>query len=337
LKVGSKGTDVKKLQQNLKDLGYNISVDGVYGKDTKAIVEKFQKEHGLATDGVAGKNTWEAIAEEKKNINNAPKNTNKLLKVGSKGENVKKLQQDLKDLGYDISVDGVYGGGTKAIVEKFQKEHGLSIDGVVGTDTSQVIEETKRRWDKIKELDEQEVWENVNVEDKTGDVWNGGAGVTVTAPLFNKRHGYGVYVEMTGTRTYNVKESTNGYTVGITSNGISISDPNGTSIGVGTEKSYTVAAKIAQANGLTVKDGTKINMDSSVGLDGLKVSITAENKEINGTHTVDKLEFKPGVDKKQLTTATAAVAVAAVAGALTEGIGAEEAYVFTQTILEEAF
>jgi len=258
-------------------------------------------------------------------------------KVGSKGTEVKKLQQNLKDLGYNISVDGVYGKGTKAIVEQFQKEHGLSIGGVVGTDTSQVIEETKRRWDKIKELDEQEVWENVNVEDKTGDVWNGGAGVTVTAPLFNKRHGVGVYVEMTGTRTYNVKESTNGYTVGISNNGMTIYGPKGTSVGRTKEGSYTVAAKIAQANGLTVKDGTKINMYSSVGSGGLKVAITAENKEVNGTHTVDKLEIKPGVDKKQLATATAAVAVAAAVGALTEGIGAEEAYVFTQTILNEAF
>ena len=60
LSNGSKGEDVKKLQQTLIDAGYNVGstgADGVYGKNTLAAVKQYQKDNGLAVDGIAGKNT----------------------------------------------------------------------------------------------------------------------------------------------------------------------------------------------------------------------------------------------------------------------------------------
>lgn len=51
LKSGDKGTEVKKLQQALKDLGYNVSADGTYGPITVAAVTAFQKLNGLDDDG----------------------------------------------------------------------------------------------------------------------------------------------------------------------------------------------------------------------------------------------------------------------------------------------
>ena len=59
-----------------------------------------------------------------------------ILTVGAKGEEVTKLQQRLKDLGYlDGKVDGQYGGGTKRAVIAFQRRNGLTTDGVAGADT----------------------------------------------------------------------------------------------------------------------------------------------------------------------------------------------------------
>ena len=59
-----------------------------------------------------------------------------ILTVGAKGEEVTKLQQRLKDLGYlEGKVDGQYGGGTKRAVIAFQRRNGLTTDGVAGTDT----------------------------------------------------------------------------------------------------------------------------------------------------------------------------------------------------------
>ncbi len=57
-KYGSTGSEVKKIQQKLKSLGYyNGSVDGIYGKNTKAAVTKFQKNCGITADGICGKTT----------------------------------------------------------------------------------------------------------------------------------------------------------------------------------------------------------------------------------------------------------------------------------------
>lgn len=61
-KVGSRGTEVRNIQQRLKDWGYYFgSVDGIYGTATKNAVIKFQKKHGLKADGIAGPATLEKI------------------------------------------------------------------------------------------------------------------------------------------------------------------------------------------------------------------------------------------------------------------------------------
>jgi putative chitinase len=57
-----------------------------------------------------------------------------LLKVGSKGEDVKKLQSKL-----GLGSDGIFGKGTEEAVKSFQTKNGLSPDGIVGEQTWQKI------------------------------------------------------------------------------------------------------------------------------------------------------------------------------------------------------
>ena len=58
LQYGNSGSDVKKLQTALKQLGYNPgTIDGIFGKNTKSAVQKFQKANKIAADGIVGKNT----------------------------------------------------------------------------------------------------------------------------------------------------------------------------------------------------------------------------------------------------------------------------------------
>ncbi|EHQ92293.1 spore cortex-lytic enzyme [Desulfosporosinus youngiae] len=55
---GSKGSEVTELQKRLVQLGYVVgTVDGKYGSKTEAAVKRFQKEHGLRVDGLAGAQT----------------------------------------------------------------------------------------------------------------------------------------------------------------------------------------------------------------------------------------------------------------------------------------
>ena len=58
------------------------------------------------------------------------------LRIGSRGDEVTKLQKALQKLGlYSMKVDGVYGQGTFAAVQAFQKKYGLKADGIAGAKT----------------------------------------------------------------------------------------------------------------------------------------------------------------------------------------------------------
>jgi len=54
LKIGSSGNMVKLLQQALCRVGYGVACDGWYGSVTKEAVKRYQREHGLTADGIAG-------------------------------------------------------------------------------------------------------------------------------------------------------------------------------------------------------------------------------------------------------------------------------------------
>ncbi len=61
-KYGSRGEEVRQIQTKLKRWGYyDGNVDGIYGSQTLAAVKWFQRKNGLKVDGIAGKNTLEAM------------------------------------------------------------------------------------------------------------------------------------------------------------------------------------------------------------------------------------------------------------------------------------
>ena len=60
--VGSRGTEVRNIQQRLYNWGYyKGAVDGIYGTKTKAAVISFQKAHGVTADGICGPQTLSLI------------------------------------------------------------------------------------------------------------------------------------------------------------------------------------------------------------------------------------------------------------------------------------
>ena len=64
LRMGSKGIEVRKLQENLINLGYSVGPDGAdgdFGRNTYSAVKEFQKDHGLEVDGEVGPLTFAAI------------------------------------------------------------------------------------------------------------------------------------------------------------------------------------------------------------------------------------------------------------------------------------
>lgn len=61
-KYGSRGSEVRTIQEKLKRWGYYTgNVDGIYGSLTVSAVKRFQQKNGLTVDGIAGTNTLNAM------------------------------------------------------------------------------------------------------------------------------------------------------------------------------------------------------------------------------------------------------------------------------------
>ena len=175
IKKGNRGDAVKDLQNQLNALGYNCgTADGIFGSNTLAAVEAFQKDNGLTVDGIVGDKTREALKDAKSKAETTAKENNTTTKGveavrefqrelnaqfnkglvvdgiwGKKTEaacvEVRKkaegnltelIQQCLINKGYDCGeIDGKFGVKTETAVMAFQKAKGLTIDGIVGKQT----------------------------------------------------------------------------------------------------------------------------------------------------------------------------------------------------------
>lgn len=154
---GCTGINVQYLQQFLNWAGYDCgTADGSFGSKTYTALKAWQTDAGLSVDGRFGKASLAAaqtFIPSKPSIKNTtqtsvaksaapakvgysgkwPTLPKKGLKKGSKGTQVKYLQQFLKWYGYSkIKVDGKYGNSTKNYVKKFQKANKIKVDGKFG-------------------------------------------------------------------------------------------------------------------------------------------------------------------------------------------------------------
>jgi peptidoglycan hydrolase-like protein with peptidoglycan-binding domain len=155
LRVGSRGPDVIYLQNLLRQLGYSLIADGVFGSLTAAHVRDFQSSEGLTADGVVGANTWSALEAaagqpsqpsspsqpSQPSGSGQPNGARPTLRPGATGDDVLYLQERLLEYGYSLTADGVFGPRTTSAVRSFQSAHGLAADGVVGANTWAALEE----------------------------------------------------------------------------------------------------------------------------------------------------------------------------------------------------
>lgn len=73
--------------------------------------------------------------------------SNRLITVGSRGNDVIELQSRLQYLGYHHGVvDGVFGPVTNRSVRNFQSQFGLTVDGVVGSQTRNMLVRATQNW-----------------------------------------------------------------------------------------------------------------------------------------------------------------------------------------------
>ena len=130
LKYGSKGQEVYDLTARLVDLGYLTKAQRSYDNTVVAAVKHFQRNNGLAVDGIAGQKTQSALWSVAA-IGAYESGVYPTLVRGDRGlALIYTLQQRLKDLGYyTIRVDGIFGSGTQRAVRDFQAMNGLYVTG----------------------------------------------------------------------------------------------------------------------------------------------------------------------------------------------------------------
>ena len=90
LKIGSKGDDVKKLQEKL-----GLSADGAFGPGTEKAVKKWQIDNNLTSDGLVGEGTWNKMFGEQTLITEPSIPQSPIASVG--GLKLEKLKGHIPD------------------------------------------------------------------------------------------------------------------------------------------------------------------------------------------------------------------------------------------------
>ncbi len=126
----STGEAVKELQQLLKHWQcYFAKIDGIFGPQTTAALNCFEYWMFLAEDGIVHENTWRCLYK------GAPVDM-PLLKKGSRGELVEKIQERLLWSGFfESAITGYFGIVTENAIHTLQEDTGLVPDGIVGDRT----------------------------------------------------------------------------------------------------------------------------------------------------------------------------------------------------------
>ena len=129
--LGLEGEDVSELQQRLADLSYYTDkINGVYGESTQAAVMAFQKDFDLEPSGRANAQTQAQLYAA----------LYRPLQYGATGEDVKRLQTRLTELGYYTGkISGNYLDATCSAIEKFQAKMGELSTGIADIDTLSLV------------------------------------------------------------------------------------------------------------------------------------------------------------------------------------------------------
>lgn len=137
LRKGSKGDAVKTLQQNLNTvMNADLDVDGEFGTKTYNAVKAFQTKYGLTSDGIYGPASRAKMSEVLNKRIPALASASPNLKKGSRGEQVKLLQQDLNYvMSLNLDADGIFGTKTYNALKSFQSSRGIGADGIYGSKT----------------------------------------------------------------------------------------------------------------------------------------------------------------------------------------------------------
>lgn len=139
LTVGSRGSQVRTLQRNLKQLNYFYgNLTGFYDRSTQEAVLRFQQSYGLPMTGNLDPRTSQAITQVLRSQGRGMGGGSDFEAIypGDKNQRVEKLQKRLLELGLlKANSTGYFGPFTREGLLAFQRYRGLSETGFVDEQT----------------------------------------------------------------------------------------------------------------------------------------------------------------------------------------------------------
>lgn len=138
-KINAAGIETTKFEEKLRETvkSHGLDVD-------KLIEDHGSLEEAFRSGAVSSDILKEAVASLEGGLLDLQSIERDLAK-GTTGEDVKKVQQALSDLGYDLGswgADGQFGAATEKAVKAFQEANDLKITGIVDEETIKALEET---------------------------------------------------------------------------------------------------------------------------------------------------------------------------------------------------
>ena len=132
------------VQERLREAGtYTGAADGVWGPGSQAALDRFQQARGMAVTGSMNLATAQALGVGLPRLlppampepAAAAPGPNALSPVA-----VRNVQNRLRALGfYRAAPDGLWGTGTQAALERFQRGRGLEANGQINPTTAQAL------------------------------------------------------------------------------------------------------------------------------------------------------------------------------------------------------
>lgn len=131
LKYGDQGEAVSELQSRLSELGYYVGrISGNFLEGTQNGVKRFQEDYGLEVTGELDPESAELLKKAEY----------RSLRYGDDGDDVKRLQTVLRELGYlDANSTGKYRAATQEAVADFQQAMGVEATGEADLETQRLL------------------------------------------------------------------------------------------------------------------------------------------------------------------------------------------------------
>ncbi|MCR5653695.1 MAG: peptidoglycan-binding protein [Ruminococcus sp.] len=135
------GEYVVNTSREIGGVTYNFNSSGASDKTPEDMNAVANSSGGSSSGSGSSKKSTDSSSDSGSDDEDTSESTkSNVLKVGSSGDDVTKLQNRLAELGfYDGEVTGYFGDATEAAYKKFQKAAGLNPDGIAGEDELQLL------------------------------------------------------------------------------------------------------------------------------------------------------------------------------------------------------